>query len=266
MTIFILFVLGLSVGSFLNVLIDRIPHNESIWKNRSHCDYCKHILSWYDLIPVFSFLILTRKCRYCHKKISWQYPLIELITGVAFLFTYIFFLFNQLSTTNNLPAGEAGQQFQIIYHLILVSSLIAIFFADLKYRIIPDQILILLAVVTFIYLYFFQRNNLPDHLLAALIFFSIFFILVLVTRGKGMGLGDVKYAFVMGFILGMSFSVVSFYLSFLTGAVISLILIIKGKKKMKSTIPFGPFLTASTAITLFYGKNLWDIFRKIIGI
>lgn len=251
-----LFLIGLSVGSFLNVVIDRLPAKQSIWKGRSHCDYCSHFLSWHDLIPILSYFVLGRKCRWCHKKISRQYPIVEITTGILFLFTYTSII--RIIEVHNLP--------YLIYLLMILSGLVAIFFTDLKYRIIPDQILVILSCVTLVYLLFFNKGEIMNHIFAALIFFLFFFILVLITRGKGMGLGDVKFAGIMGFILGFPSIVVAFYLSFLTGAAVSLILIIRGKKSMKSTIAFGPFLATSTAISLFYGGFLWNILRRIIGI
>lgn len=245
MSLILIFIIGLSVGSFLNVVIDRLPTGKSIIRGRSKCDYCQHTLSWYDLVPVLSFIWLKQRCRYCHKKISWQYPIVESITGIFFVFTYTSFS---------------------IYHLILISGLIAIFFTDLKYRIIPDQVLIILTMVTSIYLLLSGGPDIINHLATAVIFFCGFMALVVFTKGKGMGLGDVKYAAVSGFILGIPYVIVSFYLSFLTGAAVSLILIMIGKKTMKSTIPFGPFLVGGTVVSLFYGDVLWNIFRRIIGI
>ena len=252
MTFIFLFLFGLAVGSFLNVVIDRLALGKSILIGRSHCDHCKKTLLWYDLIPVLSFFILGRKCRFCHKKISWQYPIVENITGVLFIYTYILLGFFQLPI--------------IIYHLFLFAGLIAIFFTDLKYRIIPDQILVLLIIIASIYLLLFAKNDIFNHLFAAAIFFLIFLALVIFTRGRGMGLGDVKFAGVMGFILGTPKIVVAFYLSFLTGAAFSLILIVMGKKSMKSTIPFGPFLAVSTGVSLLYGDALWNILRGFIGL
>lgn len=250
------FILGLCVGSFLNVLIDRLPKSESVLLGRSYCDHCKHKLSFADLIPVFSFILLNRQCRYCGKKISWQYPIVELVTGILFLYSY---------SSTGVPLSPFYFP-EIIFLLITISGLIVIFFTDLKYRIIPDQILITMVLTTGIFLLFLNGNKFADHLTAAAIFFLIFLLLVIVTRGRGIGLGDVKYAAVSGFILGLPYSVVSFYLSFLTGAGLSLILILWGKKTMKSTIPFGPFLVLGTFISLFYGEQLWGVFRRIIGL
>ncbi|MBI5122542.1 prepilin peptidase, partial [Candidatus Roizmanbacteria bacterium] len=230
--LFFLFLFGLSVGSFLNVLIDRLPKDESIL-GRSHCDHCNHKLSWYDLIPLLSFVFLQRQCRYCHKKISWQYPLVEFITGILFVFTY--------TSVIQITKAELFLPTLVFYSLV-ISGLITIFFTDFKYRIIPDQIIAFLSFASIVYLIFYQRQDFFNHFISALVLFLTFLFLVVITRGKGMGVGDVKFAFAIGMILGFPEVLAAFYLSFLTGAVISLILVIRGKKTMKSTIPFGPFL------------------------
>jgi len=271
-----LFLLGLSVGSFLNVVIDRIPQGKSFIKGRSYCDYCRHQLAWSDLIPILSFLLLGSRCRYCRNSISWQYPLVELITGLLFVFAYSYSYSPEISLNQSLatlplpppsrsPFGHLEGVF-IAYLFIIVSGLIVIFFIDLKNRIIPDQVLLLLLIVSLIYLVLFQSQMLLNHLLSGIILFIIFLALVVATRGKGMGLGDVKFSFIMGLLLGFPKIIVAFYLSFLTGAIFSLILVILGKKKMKSTIPFGPFLAVSTLIALFYGQDLWDFSKGLLGI
>ncbi len=257
MTIIILFILGLSVGSFLNVVIDRLPRGESIICGRSHCDKCKKILAWYDLIPLLSFIHLQGKCRYCKYSLSYQYPIVELITGISFAFIASNFTFDILLLK---------ESFRSIYILIFISCMIAIFFTDLKYRIISDQVLIILGIFTLIYLIFFERYLFITSIWSALISGGLFLFLVFITRGRGMGLGDVKYAFMMGLILGIPKIIIGLYLTFLTGGLISIILILKGMKKMKSTIPFGPFLVFGTVITFFWGDKLWIIARKLMGI
>lgn len=248
---FLLLVTGLSIGSFLNVLIDRLPMGESIWLGRSHCDNCQKTISWYDLIPVISFIILQRKCRYCRNKISWQYPLVEVATGLIFLFTYASMI-RIIGTDFIVP--------HLIYYLGVVGCLIIIFVTDLKYRIIPDQNLIFLTVITFVYQLIYSLQLIKVNLISAIVSMLFFLFLVIITRGKGMGLGDVKLSFVMGLILGFPKIIVALYLSFLTGAVVSLILILTHKKSMKSTIAFGPFLVLGTLISLFYGNEIFTIF------
>lgn len=251
-----LLLIGLSIGSFLNVIIDRLPNGESIWWDRSHCDNCGKTLSWYDLIPVVSFIILRRKCRNCHKKISWQYPLVELSTGLIFLFTYV--SMNRIIGTDFILP-------HLFYYLVLSSSLIAIFMIDLKYRLIPDQILIFLTAMSLVYQSIYFQELIKMNLITGIISLLFFLTLVIITRGKGMGLGDVKLAFVMGLLLGFPKIIVALYLAFLTGALVSLILISTHKKTMKSTIAFGPFLVFSTLTAIFYGNYFWQLFQKIFS-
>ena len=253
-----LFILGICVGSFLNVLIDRLAQDESVIKGRSRCDRCKKTLGVPDLIPILSFIFLKGRCRYCGTKISRQYPLVEALTGAVWLAVYSFLL-NQ--------KGLAGISVELAYYLTSASCLIVILITDLKYRIIPDEMVAVLAISAFIYLYFSFGLSITFlvSVLSGLTLFSIFLALVIVTKGKGMGLGDVKYAFYMGLALGFPNIIPAFYLSFLTGALISLILVITERKKMKSKIAFGPYLVLSTFISLFYGDQLWLIFRSLLG-
>lgn len=240
MVLFIIFFIGLCVGSFLNVLIDRLPREESIIKKRSYCESCKHKLAWYDLIPLLSFVMLSGKCRYCGFPISFYYPTVELITGVLFVLTFFF-----------LP-GES-----ILYYLFIVSSLITIFFIDLKYGIIPDKIVYPSIFLTFVFIALNTQYLILNTLLSAFGSFLFFLFLWAITRGRGMGFGDVKYTFLMGLILGFPNIVVGLYVAFLTGAIVSLILVLWGKKKLKgSTIPFGPFLVFGTIVALFWGDIL----------
>lgn len=251
----LLFIFGISIGSFLNVLIDRLPKNESIL-GRSRCDRCKKKINWYDLIPLLSFFLLKGRCRHCKTKLSWQYPIIEALTGGTFIYVYML-----TSLTN----GSQMFFISLMLNLILISGLIVIFMADFKYRIIPDQILLILVAISLFINLLFRPTSFGVNILSGGILFLVFLILYLMTHGRGMGFGDVKYVFFMGFLLGFPYSIVAFYIAFLTGAIISLILIIGGVKKFKQTIAFGPFLVASTFITYFYGDKLWIIFQKIIG-
>jgi len=254
----IIFLLGISIGSFVNVLIDRIPSGESILIDRSHCDKCLHKLSWYDLLPILSFIFLNRKCRYCRRVISWQYPLVEVINGLLYLIIYYLF------SINIIP----GSYPTLIYLFILSSGLLAVFMIDLKYRIIPDQMLIAMLAISVIYKMFFHDGDsmqILNAFLSAVIVSLIFMFLVIITKGKGMGMGDVKFSFLMGILLGYPDIIAAFYLSFLTGAAISIILILLNRKKMKETIPFGPFLSAATLITLLFGHNIITFYKHISG-
>jgi leader peptidase (prepilin peptidase) / N-methyltransferase len=264
MVLIILFLLGISVGSFLNVLVERIPRDESFIRGRSHCDKCKHLLSSRDLIPLLSFIMLKGKCRYCGVKLSVQYPLMELFTGIMFLFIYVY-----LNWSSVVSSQFSVNSFIFLptsfYIYIFMSSLLVIFVTDLKYRIIPDQILIFDIPVIFIYMLIYHQSLLVNHLLSGVILFVVFLALVLITKGKGMGLGDVKFAFVIGLLLGFEKTLIVFYLSFLTGALFSMILILVRKKRMKDAIPFGPFLAGSTAVAYLYGDKIWQIVRLYSG-
>ncbi len=251
------FLIGLCIGSFLNVVIDRLPNGETIAKGRSHCDFCKKKLKWFDLIPLLSFISLKGECRYCKKKLSWQYPLIELITGLFFVFTYTYVLY-YYSHAQFFP-------YVLILDLFLVSSFISIFFIDLKYGLIPDKILILIFLFSVLFQIFFTRQLVFGNLLSGVGAFAFFLLLYLFTKRKGMGFGDVKLAFLIGFLVGFPNVIVSLYMAFLTGAFISIILILWGKKRFSNTIPFGPFLVSSLIVVYFYGDAITKIGMKLLG-
>ncbi|OGH18631.1 MAG: hypothetical protein A3F31_01615 [Candidatus Levybacteria bacterium RIFCSPHIGHO2_12_FULL_38_12] len=279
--LFLLFILGICVGSFLHVLIDRIPREQTIIKGRSYCESCKKVLKWYDLIPLFSYVQLWGKCRYCHTSLSYYYPVVELVTGVMFVTTSLFLPIESITY----QVLSIRQIFLMSYYLFTISSLIVIFFADLKYGIIPDKILFPLIVITLIgtvipvcpYPSFrFVRAELSvqnpfdpgcgrlgdlTRMMSGIGSFLFFLLLFVFTKGKGMGFGDVKFAFFMGLFLGFPKILIALYIAFLTGACISIILLIGGKKKLKSTIPFGPFLVIGTMVSMFFGDKMIMIFR-----
>ena len=136
-----LFIYGTAIGSFLNVLIDRLPNEQSIM-GRSHCDYCKKTLQGIDLFPIFSFLLLKGKCRYCHKKLSYFYPFVEILTGIAFILTWMYFPVVGRTVVLQTLGKIAG--------LGIISSLIVIIFADLKYQIIPDSMQVSFLISTIV--------------------------------------------------------------------------------------------------------------------
>lgn len=259
---FFIFFIGLFVGSFLNVLADRLPREESVVRGRSHCEKCGKDLAWYDLIPLFSFIFLKGNCRYCGTRLSWYYPAVELTTGALFVITAFFVLDNfQFSPPLQ---GFEGQAISLIYYLFIVSSLIVVFFADLKYGIIPDKIIIPAILISGLYLFMIHNSLFPIHFLSGLGACLFFLALYLGTKGKGMGFGDVKFAFLMGLILGFPDIVISLYIAFLTGAIAGCILIIWGRKKLVGTsIPFGPFLAIGTFLAMFWGEY---ILQKITSV
>ncbi len=280
-----LFAIGICIGSFLNVLIDRLPNNENPLTGRSYCDKCKRTLKWDDLIPVISFILLKGKCRNCHSPISFYYPLVEVITGIMFVGVFLF-VYGLQTTVYGSQFSILNSQFSIfLYYFFIVCSLLVVFFADIKYGIIPDAVVYPAVAVTLIYhltfaIYHFSIINHPfltlsslavslpnlpngsifNSLLSGIGAFIFFLLLFLITRGKGMGFGDVKLAFLMGLFLGFPGIISALYVAFLTGAVIGLILIVWRKKKLSGgTIPFGPFLVFGALISLFFGEKIIQI-------
>lgn len=245
----LVFFLGLSIGSFLNVVIDRLAQNKSIIGGRSYCDSCKKKLLWFDLVPVFSFINLAGHCRFCKQKINIRNPIVELITGILFVLTF-FYLFTDVTFIPPL----AGLKFA--FFLYIISSFIAIFFIDLKQGIIPDKIVYPAILLSFLYLIFQSPNLFANHLFSAVISFLLFFLILRLTRGRGMGFGDVKLSFLLGLFLGSPKIIAGIYLAFLTGAFVSIILILCRKKAFRDTIAFGPFLLLGGILALFLGERV----------
>ena len=241
-----LFLLGLTVGSFLNVVIFRLRFGDSPFRGRSYCDHCHKKIPWYDNIPLLSFVLLGGKCRNCQKKISAAYPAIEFLVGLEFVWVY------WLLTTNFNFFGQVEGFYSLgllAYWLILFSGLIAMAVYDLKYMIIPDEILWPVTLVAFLRLFFSHQWQVVP---AGLVSSAFLGALYLITRGRGMGLGDVKLAFLMGLVLGWPLVALAYFVAFLTGAAAG----VTGKKKLKSKIAFGPFLILGTIIAKLWGLNI----------
>ena len=252
-----IFLLGLAVGSFLNCVIFRLEREESFLKGRSYCPNCRHQLSWQDLVPLFSFLILRGRCRYCKKPISWQYPLVEIATAILFILVAYYSFPNLLAT---------------IYLLLATSLLIIIFVFDLKYYIIPDgAVWAAIAVsgiwylVSGIFLEFYTKYQILNTIYSAIGAALFFLLIFLISRGKWMGFGDVKLAFFMGLFLGFPNILAALFLAFLIGAIIGVCLIIIGRKKFSSEVPFGPFLIMGTFLALFFGEKLISWYLGFLG-
>jgi prepilin signal peptidase PulO-like enzyme (type II secretory pathway) len=258
----IIFILGLCIGSFLNVLIDRLPVGESVLVGRSHCDYCKKTLRWYELVPLFSFLIQKFRCRSCHKKLSFQYPLMELITGIGFVIVYYF----------SKPSGEA-ELISLLVNLVIFSVMLVILMSDLKFQIIPDSMIVIGMIAALIRLMAMNFNFqfsiynfqfIIPYLLSALCASAFFFLLWLFTKGRGIGFGDVKLELFLGLLNGFPGTIFALYVAFLTGAFIGVILILTGKKKWQSKIAFGPFLIAGAVIALIFNNVFLGFWKGVI--
>ncbi len=255
-----IFLLGLCIGSFLNCYIYRkLPasadgygvakEEEKSLKGRSFCPNCKHELSWLDLFPVFSFLFLKGKCRYCKNKISWQYPIVEASTALIFL--SIFSL-----QSSNLKFLNLAFSFYIACVLIII------FIYDLKHYIIPDKVLFpAIGIVGIVRILDFALGildfkSLLNYFFAVIVASGFFLAIFLVSKGRWMGFGDVKLAILMGLLLGFSNVLVALFLAFFFGAIIGVMLMIFKGKKLKSEIPFGPFLIMGTFMAMFWASQI----------
>lgn len=252
-----IFVFGLVVGSFLNCVIYRLEKEESFLFGRSYCPCCKKTLKAIDLIPILSFLILKGKCRYCQKKISWQYPFVEL--GSAFLFVLVFQHFNL-----GLDFGLSPDFLGLVFSLAIFCFLIVVFVYDLKHFLIPDKIIYLAIALALIYNFFDFKNLLFNFLPAALGGFVFFLIIFLISQGKWLGFGDVKLVFLLGLFLGFPNILVALFLSFTIGAIIGIGLIILKRKKLKSEVPFAPFLVLGSLIAFFWGEKILNWYLSLI--
>lgn len=252
----IVFLLGLAVGSFVNALVYRTEQSISIWRGRSMCPECQAELVWHDLIPLASFIARQGKCRYCGKPISIQYPLVELSAGIVFLVVYYFY-FESFSPI---------VFFKILYLFAVSATLVAIFVYDYKHSLIPD--IYTYFGLTLAFLASFTLASISGCALAgkfcsvwssiigALAAGGFFFILVVGSGERWMGWGDVKLGAFLGAVLGWPNVLVALFAAFCAGAIIGIALMLTGQKKIKSQIPFGPFLVFGTFIAMFFGNNL----------
>lgn len=294
-TIFVIGLLGLAIGSFLNVVILRSLAEKKL-TGRSECPHCHHQLGPQDLIPVFSYLFLRGKCRYCHKKISSQYPLVEVSTSLLFLVAS-YLVLNPYQ--NNLSLNTLVY---LAIQLFGISVLIAVFTTDLLKGLIPNRIIVpsilILVVLKVVYLGVLISSHylalssdtlgfgiylLPPHsnylfgllsgyastlaydLAAGFGIGLFFYLLVLFSRGRAMGGGDIKLGFFVGLLGGFPYALVTLLIAFTSGAMISLVLLMLGKKKFGQTIPFGPFLVLGSLVTLFWGPAIFNWYIGLLG-
>ena len=256
---FIFFIGGTIFGSFINVLVLRYNTGLSFVSGRSKCFSCGKTLTSGELIPLFSFIFLGGKCSACKSKISYQYPLVELITGIFFVLTFL-----RLGMVTMLP-----------FYLLVVSTLIAISVYDLKHKIIPDGMVFFFDAIAFIFLLvshqsiLFSMSTFLDFW-AGLVLFAFFAFFWLVSDGKWMGFGDAKLALGVGWFLGFYMGISAIMLAFWIGALISLILL--GLQRLnisrfgltiKSEIPFAPFIIFAFFLELFTGWNLFLIMHMM---
>lgn len=244
----IILILGLFIGSFLNVCIYRIPNNQSISYPPSSCSVCNTRIKYYDLVPIISYMILRGRCRSCGEKISLRYPLIEGLNGVLYYLLYHTYGFS-LST---------------LFFMFVISILIVITFIDYDHMIIPYRLNIILGVLGIFNMFLgIYPLNTKSAILGGLVGFGFFLLIAIVTGGQ-MGGGDIFLIGVLGLILGLGNIIMITILSFITGAIISIILLATKVKSRKDPIPFGPFIALSAVLVILYANDILYIYYKLL--
>jgi len=277
-----LFIFGLFFGSFFKVIVDRSRYlyEESVvskkksknqlknlsWiSGRSCCDYCHKQLAWYDNIPLLSFLWLGGKCRYCQKPINPSHPMTEFFTGILFILAGYIHLKSWILFENNFWLN-------LLFILVVCSTLWLIFLFDQKYMIIPDELVVIITLLAIAKGYESWRVtqeliNIPNLATAfvALIFFVILRYLPMVLAKKyGMGLGDIKLIFPLAYLLGYQRAIVAVFCAFIIGGVWGIILLINKKAQFGQVLSFGPFLVFGSLISIFWGLELWQYYWKLL--
>ena len=263
MALFLLFIFGTLIGSFLNVVILRLPKEESLG-GRSYCPHCRHILSFWDLFPILSFVFFRGRCRYCQTRISPRYFIIEFFTGLLFA----------ASLWLVWPTNLIGV-ILLIKYCLFAAVLLAVFVIDWEHFLILDQIVFpsLAAIIVLNFCLDLLAHGLPNILggnlisgfLAAVALALPFFSIWYFSKGQWMGFGDVKLALLLGAALGLGKTLVGFLLAAILGGLVSSLLLIFSNKTMKSKLPFGTFLSAGSLIALFYGDILLRWYLRLLG-
>src|SRR3989344_2200243 len=258
MLIAILIVLGLCLGSFVNAFVWRIHEKKDWVKERSVCIHCGHQLAAKDLVPVLSWLMLRGKCRYCHAKID-DSPIVEIITAVLFVLSYLYW---------PLALDNKGVTL-FIFWLVFLVGFIALSVYDLKWFLLPDKItfaLLSLSVVQVILIIFVFDGGIEDlksTLLGLLVGGGVFYALFQVSAGRWIGGGDVKLGALIGLILASpSLSFLMIFLASVLGSAVAIPLLLTGKAKKGSHLPFGPFLIAATIIVELFGLSIIAWYKK----
>lgn len=239
------FILGTLIGSFLNVVVYRVPREESLSFPPSHCPSCNRRLKAYDLVPVMSYLFLRGKCRTCKTAISIRYPLVEILTGLLFLVTVMKF----------------GVSLEALKYLLVIALLLPVALIDYDHTIIPDRLNvgIFLTALSFLLLEVYLGNaafrDLLNQLYGMVLGGGFFLFIAVVTKGA-MGGGDIKLMAALGFLFGTADTLLLMFLSFIVGGALSSLLLLLKIKKRKDYIPFGPFICVSAFIVIFWGNQI----------
>jgi leader peptidase (prepilin peptidase)/N-methyltransferase len=238
--------LGLAIGSFLNVVIYRLPRRESLAHPGSHCPNCNTAIRWYDNVPVVSWLVLRGKCRDCSQRISARYLIVELVTGAGFA----------------LAMWHFGVSWPALVACAFIAALVAVGFIDYDEMIIPDMIVLPGAVVGLAASVAIDPGRWWVYLVSAFGCAAFFVLLVLLWPGGGMGLGDAKMGLFLGAVLGPRV-LVAVFIAFLVGSVVGIYLMATKKASRKTRVPFGPFLALGAVLALFFGHAIIGAYTSI---
>jgi len=232
---------GLAIGSFLNVVIARLPAGRSLVRPRSTCPGCSALLKWYDNIPVLSFLVLRGRCRTCGMTISWRYPIVEMVTAVVLVIAYV----------------ALGPTADFAVAVVLLPALIAITGIDLQHQLIPDAITLPGILVGLLLNLATGRMSWVESVIGIFLGGGLFFLIILVSRG-GMGGGDLKLGAMLGAFLGWKALLFGLFVAIVLGGAIGAAFLATGVRGRKDPIPFGPFLAAGGAMALVWGERAFS--------
>ncbi|MDF2636893.1 MAG: hypothetical protein K0R78_3767 [Pelosinus sp.] len=233
----LVFLYGNLIGSFLNVCILRIPAGESVISGRSHCDHCKKLIRWYDLIPIFSYLILHGRCRNCKTKFSIQHPMIEALNGILYVLVFYCYGFNYLS----------------VIYCLFISALLVLSVIDLRTNTIPFGINIVIFVLGLIRLVT-DYGHFYDYLIGFVSVSGFLYLVYLITKGRGMGGGDIKLMAAAGLVLGWQLIILSLFLGCIYGSLIHPIRMkVSGQGRV---LAFGPYLSAGIITAIYFGNHM----------
>lgn len=240
------FLYGIVFGSFFNVVGLRVPKKESIVKPPSHCTSCNRRLTAVDLIPVFSYIYLRGKCRTCGEKISPIYVMTELVTGIFFAFSYWYI----------------GFSFELVVALLFISLLMIIVVSDFAYMLIPDKVLLFFLPLIVVGRIFSPLTPWWDSILGAAVGFGLLLFIAILSKG-GMGGGDIKLFFLIGYVLGTFNTLLTLFLASIIGMIAGIIVIIIRKQGRKTPLPFGPSIALAAIIVYFFGYRIIDWYLRL---
>ncbi len=249
MIIAFIFIFGLFLGSFLNVVIFRLHREETFVRGRSKCLFCHHQLHVKDLVPFFSYFYLGGKCRYCRHKFSAQYPLVELFTALSLVLVFINVM------PNDIYQATYWQWFYLFNYWVATAFLILIFVYDLQYYLVADVVVLPAALIAFVF-NITAGVSILSLLLSCVVGAGFFLLQFVISKGKWIGGGDIRIGLFMGALLGWPNILLALVLAYTLGSVISIFLILAKKKQWTDRVPFGTFLTIATFASLLYGPEI----------